>query len=766
MRNIQWFILGIFFVLLTSVYGHAYELMADQTVLHIKGALELCDMQSPVFYVSPKGKDENTGSKEKPFRNLERARDEVRKWKKVHITNKQTILIYLREGVYEREITFELNEQDSGWPDAPVIWRAYPGEDVRIIGGKQIPVTEVKSVTDQGILGRIIEKNARSNIMQVDLKEQGITDYGKLHSYGFRRPYIPAHLELFVNDDPQKLAQWPNPGQERIAIGKVLDTGSKPRYGDFSNRGGKFHYSSDRPECWTQANDVWISGLFYYGFADDTVKIKDFDLENKIIETEHPHMYGFRSGNAWNSWYALNLLEEIDQPGEYYVDQKTGVLYFYPPKSFNPKHSRIQVSILEGPMVAMEGTSHVYFEGITFECTRGMGIYIERGVSNRIRGCTLRNMGMVAVCVGQGTEDLENYEHSGTAKPASRRLGSWQAHIYDNPAFDRQSGNDHGIISCDIYNIGAGAVHLGGGNRKTLESGGNFVRNCHIYNFNRLGSSGKGGVNIDGVGNRVQHCNIHSAPSFGIYVHGNDHLFEYNEVHNVALNGDDIGAWYIGRDPAEFGNTIRYNFFHHIGRTPHTKRTWGIYFDDMACGTKTFSNIFYKVGKNAAFVVGGGKYNEIINNIFIKCNLCIQMDNRGQRGAKVNLKKGGLFEQRTLEAVHITKPPYSQRYPELANYWNDDPNKPVNPIRKNLAVQCGKLTNAKSEWGPIEKNWTTQDDPGFVNMAEGDYELKADSLVFKKIEGFKPVPFDRMGLYRDAWRRELPDRSDLDGVLH
>jgi len=737
--------------------GGAYELMAEQVVAYVKEALGSPVRGRPVFYVSVQGDDAAAGTKAKPFRSLERARGAVRDRKRADGRESQTVLVYLREGVYEREATFALNEDDSGVQGVPVVWRAYPGEDVRVIGGKEICVSEVRAVTDEGVLGRIIEAEARSKIMQVDLEAQGVVDYGELRPRGFRRPYIGSCLELFVDGAPGRLAQWPNPGEGRIAIGKVLDRGSIPREDDFSNRGGKFHYDTDRPAHWRQAEEVWISGFFKNGYADDTVKDRQFDFGLKVIETEQPHMYGFQSGRAWNRWYALNLLEEIDQPGEYYVDRQGGVLYFYPEASFDAKNSRVQVSTLEGPLVALEGASYVHFEGITFECTRGMGFYIERGKSNRIRGCTLRNMGMVAVCVGRGTEDLANYAHAGTAKPASRRLGSWHEHIYDNTVFDREGGEDHGIVSCDIYNIGAGAVHLGGGHRGSLQAAGNFVRNCHIYDFNRLGRSYKAGVNIDGVGNRVEHCNIHSAPSSGIYVHGNDHLFEYNEIHDVMQEGDDMGAWYIGRDPSEFGNVVRYNYFHHIGRTPKTHSTWGLYYDDMACGIRAFGNVFYEVGKSAAILVGGGKYNEVANNIFIKCRLCVQMGNRGQTWSRRNLDKGGLFEARTLRSVDITKPPYSGRYPALAKYWDDEPGKPANPIVRNLAVQCGKLTNAKAAWGPIAGNWMTQDDPGFVNMGSGDFSLKAGSGVFEKIEGFEPLPFGKMGLYRDAWRRELPE---------
>ena len=710
------------------------------------------------FFVSPKGNDRNPGTKEKPFATMEAARDRVRQQKKYNDTKKPKVVIYLREGVYERAETFELDQRDSGTKSTPIIYKAYPGEEVTIIGGKQIPVVAVKSVTDQNVLARIIEEDARKKVLQVDLRSQGITDFGEIRPHGFRRPYIPAHMELFVDDMPMRLAQWPNPGEPRIPVGKVLDKGSVPRNDDFSDRGGKFHYNTERPESWKKADNVWIYGLFRHGYADDTVKIKSFDHDEKIIETVHPHMYGYASGKSWNSWYALNLLEEIDQPGEYYVDRKLGVLYFYPPKQFDRKQSRIQISILEDPMVAMEGASYVYFEDITFECTRGMGVYIERGEGCRINGCTLRNMGMVAVCVGRGTEDLEHYAHAGTAVPASRKLGSWHEHIYDNPAYDRQGGKDHGIISCDIYNIASGGVSLGGGSRKTLNPAGNFVRNCHIYNFNRLDKTYRAGINIDGVGNKIQHCLIHDCPNNAIYLHGNSHIVEYNEVHHAVMDADDMGAFYMGRDPSEYGNMIRYNFFHHIGRHQGGHGTQAIFFDDGATGTTVHGNVIYKTS-GSALKCHGAIDNIYTNNILIDNRSC---DPGNGWGAKrwhdyygTSTDKGYLNE-RLRKHVDILESPYSTSYPELAGRYKS----PLsdwhgNILQRNVSVRSGSI---RQDGEYRKDNWTTDKDPGFEDMIRGDFTLRSDSSVFEKIHGFEPVPFAKMGLYKNFYRRELPKR--------
>ena len=98
-----------------------------------------------VFYMSLYGADSGDGTKEQPFRTLERARAVVRKARQ----KDTSAMVYLRGRVYERVSTFELNEQDSRSMNAPVIWRAYPGEAVTILGGRQIAGSMVKPVTDK-----------------------------------------------------------------------------------------------------------------------------------------------------------------------------------------------------------------------------------------------------------------------------------------------------------------------------------------------------------------------------------------------------------------------------------------------------------------------------------------------------------------------------------------------------------------------------------------------------------------------------------------
>ncbi len=663
--------------------------------------------QAAEFHLAPTGDDANPGTKDKPFATLERARDAARQAKGSTVT--------LAGGTYRLSQTLALDARDSG--------TTYRAVNARVTGGVEIPAGAVKTVTDPAILERLLPE-VRGKVLEVDLRALGIADFGEIGPRGFRRPYVPAPLELFVDGEPLSLARWPNPGQPAVPIGKVLDKGAVTRNGEKPTRGGTFEFVTDRPRRWTKADDVWITGLFENGYADSTVKVKAFDLEKKTLTTVQPHMYGFSSGKAWNTWVALNLLEEIDLPGEFMADKKTGRLYFLPPAGKDIAKSRLEVTVMKEPLVAIEGATGVVLDGVSFECSRGMGVYIERGANNRIQNATLRNLGMVAVCIGKGVAPDPEYRHSFTGGPVSRELGSWHEHIYDNTTFNREAGTGHGIVNCKINNIGAGAISLGGGDRVKLEAAGNFVENCDIHHFNRWDRTYKAAVNIDGVGNIIRHCVLHDCPGSAIYLHGNDHLIEFNEIHHAMMDGDDMGAFYMGRDPTERGNVIRYNHWHDLAPS---HGTLCLYFDDCGGdGTKIYGNVFRKAGNAATVLINGGSDFTVTNNIFIDCKMPVRM------GGGVGWRtKEGRFETR-MKAVGYDQSPWRERYPELLDYLASRPQMPRgNLFAKNLLVNT-KLVEVKSV--TFDNNRSVATDPGMKDVG---------------IPGFEPIPFDKIGLKKN-----------------
>jgi len=662
--------------------------------------------QATFLYVSQNGSDNNPGTKERPFATLEKARDAVRLIGGPKVVS-------LAVGTYRLARTFALDERDGD-----VTYQAQPSEEVRITGGFAIPNAAVKPVTDAAVLERLLPE-VRGKVLEVDLRALGITDFGAIGPRGFSRPYVPAPLELVVDDEPLSLAQWPKPGQPGEPMGNIIDKGPVSRNGDKPNRGGCFEFKTDRPARWTHAQNVWITGIFSVGWADNTVQVKAFDLTNKTLTTVQPDMYGFSSGKPWNRWTALNLLEEISLPGEFMADFASGKLYFLPPAGKDIAKCRLEVTMLNQPLVAIEGATGVVFDGIIFENTRGMGVYIERGASDRIQNCTLRNIGEVAVCVGKGVTPDKDYQNEyADGQPVSRELGSLAQYIYSNTTFNRDAGTGHGIVNCRIYNIGAGGISLGGGDRLKLLPAGNFVENCEIHHFNRWDRAYRPGVWIDGVGNIVRHCSIHDCPSNAILLHGNEHLIEYNEIYHAVMLADDQGALYMGRNPSERGNIIRYNYWHDLSPA---RGNVAIYFDDSGGdSTLVYGNVFRNAGGLGGIFLNGCSDVRVINNIFINRR---PLNIRPRRYIKEEICEA------RLKAVAYDQSPWREKYPDFVNYLKERSKMPRgNVFEKNLVVNYELATNNTC-----------------VHYEHNLLVPKEPDLKHVNIPGFEPIPFEKIG---------------------
>ena len=719
------------------------------------------------FYVNPAGDDSNLGTKEKPVATLEAARDLIRQYKAVNDLPKSEITVWISKGQYDQKHPFVLNENDSGQPGALVVWRTMKDEKVSITGGQSIPSEKFTPLTNKAISKRL-SANAAQNVMQVNLKELGISDFGNIKQYGHAISVSPSQIELFYNNEAMTLARYPNEGF--LGIGKVIDAGSVPRNRDYSGRGAVFEYTDLRHSVWKGQKDVWLQGSFNYGFADDNILIESIDIKKKQVKLAMPSLYGVAGGKEFQHYVALNILDELDSPGEWYVEKNSGILYFWPPGVL--KGSSIIVSILEEPIICLEGASYITIRDLTIEAGRGIGIYIERGSNNLIAGCTVRNVGTNGIFMGQGAKQttsgitVEDYD----GVPVSRIIGNVQGHKYKYSTWQRNAGSNHGILSCDIYNTGSGGIYLGGGDKRKLIPGNNYVENCKIHNYNRRNKFLWAGINIDGCGNRISHCEIFNSEWQGIYVNGNEHLFEYNHIHHVTLNSNDTSPWYIGRDPSSRGNVIRYNYIHHCGNPE--RMNMGIYCDDSSTGVLVYGNIFYKMNTNHGVLFSNTGWDlKMKNNIVIEPISHTVVVSAHYYTWASNQRvpmfgENGLIRNRLTKSLNIYEPPYSERYPELANYldpivegkeWEGMRSR-RNVLTKNLIVggTPNPIQLLGGEYAHCDdvNYYRTDSDPGFVDYKNGNFNLRSDSEVFIKIPGFEPIPFDKMGLYTDEFRKQ------------
>lgn len=663
------------------------------------------------FYIAPYGSDTDPGTREAPVRTLERARDIVREHRGIHGLGDGGIVVILREGRYRRANTFHLNDNDSGAPGAPIVYRAAKGEKVYLDGGHILEPTIFTPVTDKTILDRLLE-SARSKMLQADLRAAGITEYGEFGPRGWGRPGSPAPMELFVDGVPQTVARWPN--DSHVYLGEVLGGGQ-----DATNEPGVFYYNTDRAERWTRAEDPYISGLFGVTWAHDTVGIAEIDTGKGTLTTAHSHSYGFRQpgfpSNFITQYHAVNLMEEIEEPGEYYLNRETGILYFLPPYPIHD--SLIQVSAMAVPFVSLEDASHVHIQGLTFENARGNGIVVSGGEGTRIIGCTLRALGQRAIILN--------------------------------------GGENHGVTSSDIYHVGRGGIAVSGGDRHTLRPSGHFVRNCDIHRYNRWIDGYNPGITVSGVGSRLENNHIHHAMHQAITFGGNDHEFSFNEIHHVLKDISDMGSIYVGRNPTFAGNVIRHNFFHDLFLQHEGGPGVQAIFldDDTIYVAKVFGNVFYRTGSTGVIKFHGGGGASIANNIAIDCPGLVQDGPGDVEGLERAISKmrtdrphGHRFPA-MIEAMNISEDPYRSRYPYIYETYAYGYNKGT-PRWNNYETDAEDLSIFKD---PENLDFRLCEDAPILNwVAEGVYDrvqgLDGDNVPFV------PIPFERIGLHEDEYR--------------
>ena len=655
------------------------------------------------FFVAPNGNDAWSGKlpapndkhTNGPFATLERARDEIRRLKKAAALPIDGIVVELRAGMYELNKPFALTQEDSGTATAPITYRAHVGDEVRLAGGPTL--TQFQPVTDAATLQRL-DASARGKVVQLDLHTLKTKDLSPLKE-GIGGTKADPGVELFFAEEPMTLARWPN--ESYVQIKDTVNIDPIDIRGTKGDRGGQFFYQGDRASRWAGENNVWLHGYWFWDWSDERLKVQSIDTTKSTITMASPHhRYGYRKGQPY---YALNVLAELDRPGEWYIDRTTAVLYFWPPAVLQT--ARAQLSWLAN-IVTMDNASHIRLHGLTFEAAQQTALEIGAGTDVRISACTIRNVGGDGVSIGHGA-------------------------------------TDSGVAGCDMYNLGDGGIQLKGGDRKTLTSAKLYADNNHIHHYGRWNLTYKPAISVDGVGARVSHNLIHDAPHQALAFRGNDHVIEFNEIFAVCQQSNDAGAVYGMRDWSMRGTVIRNNYLHDISGLDG-KGAVGVYLDDMLSGILVEGNIFWKV-QRMAVQLGGGRDDIVRNNIFIDSGSAVATDARGLDWAK------GSFDtmKKSLEAVPYQQSPWRERYPNLPNILADQPMAPKGSAIVGNIFVGGKTivdmiaSNARP-FIKVEGNLEGED-PLFVDPDHGDFRLKPSSPALKR--GFPPIPVERIGLY-------------------
>ncbi len=694
------------------------------------------------IYVSVSGRDTGKGTKENPFATIGRAQEEVRRIKKEKGLPAKGISVYLRGGEYFLKDTLLFTTEDSGTEGAPVVYRSFPGENARIIGGKK--VSGFSPLKDPEILAKL-PGESRKNVWVADLKAQGITEYGQLKNRGTGTDQ-PGAMELIYNGQAMQMARWPNEGWTKVA--SLVNPKGDFTFRDEPYQKGKFKYSGNRPERWTQEDDAWIRG--YLGpkvpYVINHLKIASIDTREKIIyleddprfaNTKDPAYVGNRISKG-TSFFAYNVLSEIDMPGEWYLDRKSGKLYFWPTDGMK---GEAVVTTLDKPVVEFKNASDMIFYRLTIEGTWRDGVLVSGGENNLIAGCTVRNTGQDGIYL--------------------------------------QSGWNHGIVGCDIYDVGEGALILADNrdynygyaeaveNRRKLIPNGFCVENNFISRLNRLSGSSFA-ISIRGIGQRISHNIITDSNHSAIGISCNNHVIEYNDIHDVVAHSKELGAiytWDLGQPMTYRGNILRNNFLHHITGHYSPNSTHGVravHIDGLSSNLTLSGNVLYRTDG----ISSSAPDCRFENNIFVNCFPGLSQGNRSnimESDGKLNSRGYRLFE--VFKKFEYKTPPWNERYPQLSDIFSPE-KRPLGWPRNitierniNLGGTFAIYASGVRTGNFISDNLDGKD-PLFFNIDALDFRIRPGSPVYEQI-GFEPVPFEKIGIYNDQLRASWPVKREI-----
>ena len=721
------------------------------------------------IYVATDGSDTNPGTKELPLQTPEAARNKVRELKAAGGLGEKGTVIYFREGIYGLSESFTLTEEDSGTKESPITYRAYLDEEVQFIGGFDLKTEDFKKVTDQKVLNRLVSEEARDYLYEVDLKRYGLKEVPMpklIGSYSYwtakgvatEGPSViikqlveelgymadaSATPELFIDDVIQTVAKYPNGKDEYLRTNFIFEPGPFMRNWNDDIIGSaewvppenrvptpfsfKTNAVMDRLPYWQTANQALIWGKFWHEWATQSVPLAGVDPTNGKIESAVPSAFSIKVDRPW---YIYNLLEEIDMPGEYFLDRDTVKMYIYPPTDPEFIESAV-LTMLDGNIVEIHDAEYITFRGIDVGRSRKGAFLVQD--SNEIH--------------------IKDAEISWTAGNAIRIEESWNSTVKD----------------CFIHDVDGGVMIQDCGDLENLIPGNCGVENCEIRNFERITVTYTTAASLgSGCGNYIRNNEIHDGRHMGVGFSGPYHEVSFNNIYNLCQQADDTGVIYTGRSiPTHWGSVVKYNYIHDCipnAETAYTVGTIALYMDDFLSGATLTGNIIDDMNRGVMF----SGYNIVVtNNIFLDVEGTSIVTAFG-----ANPSGSGFlptFQEQLKNATYRHNEAWSTAFPDLAALTPEQMAKDV--VSRGIIVGNNYMMNsgAPSIQGTVPvhpenivaDNVMSNKDPGFIDIDSENYQLKEDAYIYEVLPDFQPIPFTRIGTYYERAMKRIANGITL-----
>jgi hypothetical protein len=716
------------------------------------------------FYVSSSGNEDSPGTLSLPFASLGRALQAVRQLPSRTVPVK----VLVREGTYYLKGPLIFGTEDSGSKKAPVVFGAYPGEHVTISGGRRLACNW--SPYQNGVMMTPVPQG--------------------LH-----------FTQLFINGKRQIRARYPNynpsdPGKSGyvFAAGSIAPGAVNPYAGPnedmtFSTeapRGIRFDASTFTKKKWTNLQDaeIHIYQAAYWGNLQWRIKGIDFATQS-IWFGDGGQQIGAKWSknpailNEHSRFFIENVFEELDAPGEWFLNKENSVLYYCPEQGTDLENALVEVPILERAIQFTgsqdDPVKYVSVQGFRFAHT--VSTYLSSYEVPSLSDWAIHRGGAI---FAEGTRSCSVQD-------------CWFDAIGGNGIFVNDYNREFSVAGCKFTETGDSAICFVGDLEKTTGTQRAFPYECQASD-NLIHDCGVFGKQTAGVyisrAKRItaSHNLIYNMPRAAICLGDGTwggHVIEYNHTHDTVRETSDHGpfnawgrdrGWSLAQSHAPYTSDrsldvwearvdamepviVRNNFF-------DEKSGWGLDLDDGASNYEIYNNI--SVG-GISMKLREGAYRKIYNNIWYlsKAAPCFHVGN--------NYNHDEYFNNITVMDPGTTKWPdgwpwwpqmfYSVIAPPAVGPWFDKIDKncffcaggEFQAVVDQLRTEAGKRNPARynlKEWQNLgfDQN-SVFADPQFIDASNQDFRVRRESPALRL--GFKNFEMGTWGLterFPERWR--------------
>ena len=569
------------------------------------------------------GNDLNTGTKELPFATIERAVVEIKP-----LVGKESLSIWIEEGSYYLSETLLFDAAFSGTAENRLTISALPGAKVTIKGS--MPLTDLK--------------------------------WSKYQD-GIYVTQVPAGLQfdqLFVNNERQVRARFPNfdyqnPLRDGQGFQEVAG-GSNRRYDEWF----AYHPKKFTQKNWKNPQTGIVHAFQSHNWGNMQYRIKAIDtLNHKVLlgeggwQLQRKHGIGGRGKKA-SQFYIENIFEELDTDREWFLDEETNQLYFYPEKEMNLEQAIFEVPLVKD-LLQLKGTAdkpvaYISIKGIHF--TQSRLTFMEEYEPVARGDWAIHRGGAIFM---EGTENCSiedcNFEYLG-----------------GNGVFMSAYNRNNAVRNCRFFHTGESAVCLVGApsavrfyqtwddreihgkkwntmrKNMDLEPGPkspDYPKNCMVEN-NIMHDFGDFGKQVAGVyismshKIKVAHNTIYNCPRAGICINDGTwggHLIEHNDIWETVRETGEHGpfnSWGRERQWLGGGGTVEdylseYSKLDAIDvtvlrnnrianfRKSISAGNWTIDLDDGSSNYEIYNNL----NLGSTIKLRDGMYRKVYNNITV-----------------------------------------------------------------------------------------------------------------------------------------------------